>query len=84
MINILVVEDDKHTRKLLETILKREEMCIRDRVSSYIYEYNKNYLFLGLLMVSIFITAIYVVLFNKSGIWKYELKEKSIWNNIRV
>ena len=24
MINILVVEDDKHTRKLLETILKRE------------------------------------------------------------
>ena len=29
---------------------------------------NKNYLFLGLLMVSIFITAIYVVLFNKSGI----------------
>ena len=37
-------------------------------VSSYIYEYNKNYLFLGLLMVSIFITAIYVVLFNKSGI----------------
>ena len=24
MVNILVVEDDKHTRKLLETILKRE------------------------------------------------------------
>lgn len=37
-------------------------------ISSYIYEYNKNYLFLGLLIVSTLITSIYVVLFNKSNI----------------
>lgn len=37
-------------------------------ISSIIYEYNKNYLFFGLLMVSILVTGIYVVLLNKSGI----------------
>lgn len=37
-------------------------------VSSYIYEYNKNFLFLGLLIVSVLVTIIYLALFNKSKI----------------
>lgn len=37
-------------------------------ISSYIYEYNKSYLFLSLLIVSATITLIYLLLFNKSKI----------------
>lgn len=34
-------------------------------ISSYIYEINKNYLFLGLLVVSVLVTSLYVILFNQ-------------------
>lgn len=37
-------------------------------ISAYIYEVNKNYLFLGLLIVSVLVTALYIILFNKAKI----------------
>lgn len=36
-------------------------------ISSWIYNFNKNYLFLGLLIVSILVTLIYVFLYSKSN-----------------
>lgn len=36
-------------------------------ISSWIYNFNKNYLFLGLLIVSIFVTLIYILLYSKSN-----------------
>lgn len=37
-------------------------------ISAYIYEINKNYLFLGLLIVSVLVTALYIIFFNKAKI----------------
>lgn len=36
-------------------------------ISSWIYNFNKNYLFLGLLIVSILVTLIYMLLYTKSN-----------------
>ena len=36
-------------------------------ISSWIYNFNKNYLFLGLLIVSILVTLIYILLYSKSN-----------------